>query len=243
MPDNLDYPDNLDSLRILKIPASATWDTIAAGLLSRLDALEPGHLIELGFTVSDREVGWVTIYRSAAGVVTASGPCGLYESPGRSTWRWQPVEERKQPERSSLISQTVVAFLKSLDGIPENQEPVSFNGAAHFRVATPTSGFVNREPRWDSYREHRTGAQLDHLLHYGHSIPMGRGHTKKYVEDHFPGWTWSGLLEVLKGADVFVGRAGSPPRCHPTVKAIHFTDARNWAVEWLSGEITRSVCS
>jgi len=243
MPDHLDNPDNLDSLGIFKIPTAATWDTIAAGLLARLDALALGHLIELGFTVDHREVGWVTIYRSAADVVTASGPCGPYESPGRSTWRRQSVEERKQSARSSLISQTVVAFLKSLDGIPENQEPVSFNGAAHFRVATPTSGFVNRESQWDSYREHRTGVQLDQLLHYGHSIPMGRGHTHKYVEEHFPGWTWSGLLEVLKAAEVFVGRAGSPPRCHPTVKAIHFTNARTWAVEWLSGEITRSAPS
>ncbi|GAA1210810.1 hypothetical protein [Rhodoglobus aureus] len=235
-------PDNLDSLGIFKIPASATWDTITAGLLARVDALEFGHLIELGFTVGNREVAWVTVYRSADDVVLASGPHGPYESPNRQSWSWDAVDEPEQPARSTLIASTVTTFLRSLDDIPSDEQSLSLDGTVHFRVATPASGFVNREPQWDSYAQHRTGAQLDKLLHYGHFIPMGKGYTQQHVEENFPGWTWSGLLEVLKAADVFVGRGGTPPRCQPTVKAIHFTDARTWAVEWLSGEITRSAC-
>lgn len=243
-PNNQQDPttrDDLGALGIYKIPTSATWATIAAGLLARLDALRPGHLIELGFTVAYREIAWVTIYRSESDVITASGPFGPYEAHDRSTWSWDPVDEREQPARNSLIAHTVIEFLKTLDGIPQNQEPVDFNGAAHFRMATPSSGFVNRESQWDNYREHRTGAQIDHLLHYGHAIPLGRGYTQKYVDENFPGWSWSELLNVFKAADIFLGRAGAPPRCHPTVKAIHFTDARTWQVEWLSGEITRSA--
>jgi len=240
MPDNFDGPDSLDALGVFPIPASPSWQSTRVGLVARLDAQEPGQLIELGLTIGHSEVAWVTIYRSIDDVITASGPCGPYESANHSTWSWGAVDEAEQPARSTRIAQTVVAFLRSLDGIPENHELAQLNGVAHFRVATPMSGFVNREPRWDSYREHRTGAQIDHLLHYGHSIPMARGHTLKYVDEHFPGWTWSDLLEVLKAAGVLVGRAGAPPRCHPTVKAIHFTDSPTWAVEWLSGEITRS---
>jgi len=84
---NPSTPDDLAALGIYKIPTSATWATIAAGLLARLDALQPGHLIELGFTVAYREIAWVTIHRSESDVITASGPFGPYETPNRSTWR------------------------------------------------------------------------------------------------------------------------------------------------------------
>lgn len=234
-------PDDLDSLRIFKIPTPSTWHSIKAGLLARVDALELGHLIELGLTVSLREVAWVTIYRSADDVVTASGPHGPYEAAGRTTWRWNATDDSNQPARSSRIAHTVIDYLKSLDEVPEGKEPMGFNGAVHFRMATPTSVFVNRETRWDAYVEHRTGAQLDKLLSYGHAIPVGKGYTEKHVNENFPGWGWTGLIEVFKAADIFVARGGSPPRSHPTVKAIHFTDAKTWAVEWLSGEITRSA--
>lgn len=41
------------------------------------------------------------------------------------------------------------------------------------------------------FREHRTREELNSLLHYGHIIPVSKGWTRAYVEDHYPGWTWS----------------------------------------------------
>lgn len=42
--------------------------------------------------------------------------------------------------------------------------------------------------RWHECAEHRTGVELDRLLHYGHCIPANRGYTAAYVNEHFPGW-------------------------------------------------------
>jgi len=240
MPDT-STPDNLDELGIFRIPSSATWNTISAALLARLDALEADHVIDLGFSIGDKEVAWVSIHHHSTGTITARAPHGPYETANSTAWNWNAADQHEQPARSSLIASTITDYLSTRDGVPADTEPVNFNAAAQFRVSTPTSGFRSRQPEWERYDEHRTGAQLNNLLHFGHSIPMGKGLTRDHINENFPGWTWDSLIAVLKAADVFVGRGGAPPRCRPTVKAIHFTDARTWAVEWLSGETTRSL--
>lgn len=88
-------------------------------------------------------------------------------------------------------------------------------------------------PDYSSFLEHRTGEQLNELLHFGHVIPVSKGYTRRYVQTHYPGWTWNSLIAVLKAADVFVGRGGSPPRCDDQVRAVHFDSATSFAVEWL----------
>lgn len=90
------------------------------------------------------------------------------------------------------------------------------------------------------YVEHRTGLQMDRLLHYGHWIPSNRGWTREYVEEHFPGWTWNRLIDVCRTAGVVdpTSGGGSPLRCVAEVKAFHFTDATTFAVEWLDGTVT-----
>jgi hypothetical protein len=94
---------------------------------------------------------------------------------------------------------------------------------------------------WNESAIHCTGPEVDALFHYGHIIPISRGFTRKFLDEHFPGWDWNGLVAVLKAADVFVDRGGSPPQCRPGVTAIHFTDADNWAVEWFDGSLTSSA--
>lgn len=88
------------------------------------------------------------------------------------------------------------------------------------------------------YREVRTREQLNKLLHYGHIIPISRGLTNKYVDGHYPGWTWNALIRVLSAADVYVGRGGTPPRCDDRVVRVHFDSHEAWCVEWEDGRTT-----
>ena len=89
------------------------------------------------------------------------------------------------------------------------------------------------------YREVRTREQLNQLLHYGHIIPISRGFTDDYVDEHYPGWTWNALVRVLTAADVYVGQGGSPPRCDDRVVRVHFDSHEAWLVEWEDGRITQ----
>ena len=87
---------------------------------------------------------------------------------------------------------------------------------------------------------HCHAAELARFLHHIHWIPQSRGITDAFVDEHFPGRTWQGLLLVLEAAGIFVGRGGSPPRLMPTVGMLHFTDAMHWAVQWEDGVVTAS---
>lgn len=86
----------------------------------------------------------------------------------------------------------------------------------------------------------RTRADLNALLHYGHFIPVSRGLTAKYVDEHFPGWTWNGLTAVLNAAGVFIGGGAGTPYCDPAVGAVHFDNTESWLVEWEDGNVTNS---
>ncbi len=90
--------------------------------------------------------------------------------------------------------------------------------------------------------EHRTGTEMQRLLHHGHWIPVLRGFTAAFVAEHFPGWTWNGLLAVCRAADIIDPNSGGggPLRCDPRVLAFHFTNVRRFAIEWNDGTVSVS---
>ena len=53
-----------------------------------------------------------------------------------------------------------------------------------------------------------TGDDVRELAHYGHSIPIGRGFTRDYVNKNYPGWQWGQLMNVLRRADLYVKNEG-----------------------------------
>lgn len=68
--------------------------------------------------------------------------------------------------------------------------------------------------------------------------PVSRGLTATYVSNHFPGWTWNGIIAVLSAAGV-VSRGGGTLHCNPAVGAVHFDSVDSWLVEWEDGQVTR----
>ena len=82
------------------------------------------------------------------------------------------------------------------------------------------------------FAEHRTREEISKLLHHGHIIPIGKGITAAYVDRHFPGWTWNGLMAVWRAAGIVVVTPGGIPDCDPRVRRVHFTDAEHVLVEW-----------
>lgn len=92
------------------------------------------------------------------------------------------------------------------------------------------------------YDEHRSGAEMQRLLHHGHWVPVLRGYTRAYVEQHFPGWTWNRLLDVCRSAGIVDPASGGdrPLRCDDCVVQFHFTDRRSFAVEWDDGTVSTS---
>lgn len=53
-----------------------------------------------------------------------------------------------------------------------------------------------------------TAEDVRELAHYGHSIPIGRGFTRDYVNKNYPGWQWGQLMNVLRRADLYVKNEG-----------------------------------
>lgn len=88
------------------------------------------------------------------------------------------------------------------------------------------------------YRENRTRAEIDRLLHYGHAIPISHGFTAEYVSGNYPGWSWNQLISALTAAGVLVRRGGSPSACHPEVVRVQFDSEWSWRVEWTDGCVT-----
>lgn len=101
--------------------------------------------------------------------------------------------------------------------------------------------FVMSDQLFGEYAEHRSGEEMQRLLHHGHWIPVLRGYTYAYIEEHFPGWSWNPLLSVCKAAGIVVKTGGGGPlSCDPRVRTFHFTDDRRFAVEWDDGAVTVS---
>lgn len=94
---------------------------------------------------------------------------------------------------------------------------------------------------FSSYTEHRTGAEIDRLLHHGHWIPVTKGFTQRYVDEHFPGWSWNDLMAIWRAAGIVVRPAGGAPlQCDERVAAMHFSGPGNWLIEWRDGAVTTS---
>jgi len=97
------------------------------------------------------------------------------------------------------------------------------------------------DQRWQQFAEHRTGREVHDLLQYGHIIPVRRGVTTAYVEQHFPGWTWNELMDIWRAAGiVHPSRHGGPPGADSRVRMIHFSSPTAFAVEWADGDRDRA---
>jgi hypothetical protein len=53
-----------------------------------------------------------------------------------------------------------------------------------------------------------TAEDVRELAHYGHPIPIGRGFTRDFMIDRYPGWQWGQLMNVLRRADLYVKNEG-----------------------------------
>ena len=101
---------------------------------------------------------------------------------------------------------------------------------------SPADGEVDpNQYLWQLTREH-----VDHVLHYTHWIPVGRGFTERMLADYYPGWTLGGLIRLFDKAGIRItpdelnGAAGAPHggRCHWQVAAFYFSDDTNYHVVW-----------
>lgn len=60
-----------------------------------------------------------------------------------------------------------------------------------------------------SRSEHYLGADdVKRLAHYGHVIPMGKGFTRDFMADHYPGWEWGQLLGAIAKAGLYAPNQG-----------------------------------
>jgi hypothetical protein len=55
----------------------------------------------------------------------------------------------------------------------------------------------------DRFDYYLTADDVRDLAHYGHAIPISKGYTLAYVNTHYPGWSWSQLVNTLKRAGLY----------------------------------------
>ena len=94
---------------------------------------------------------------------------------------------------------------------------------------------VDGDDPYERFEMHLTRAQVDRVLHYTHWIPNTRGFTKKFLDEHYPGWTLAAFIGVFDAADIRVRTEPCSPhggKCHWKVKALHFNTADDVVVEW-----------
>lgn len=92
------------------------------------------------------------------------------------------------------------------------------------------------------YRWHLTAPDLRDLARHGHVIPISRGFTQAFLDEHYPGWTWNRIIVALTKAGVMQTVEGMPA-IHPGVVTVHLVDAADPAadgpdaccVEWRTG--------
>lgn len=83
-------------------------------------------------------------------------------------------------------------------------------------------------------------AHVDHVLHYTHWIPVGRGFTQQMLAEYYPSWTLGGLIRLFDTAGIRIapgdlnGASGAPHggRCHWQVAAFYFSDDTKYHVVW-----------
>lgn len=88
------------------------------------------------------------------------------------------------------------------------------------------------EDIWTDYTDRRTRTELNELLRYGHFIPVGKGFTRAYVRQHYPGWEWNDLIRMLQIGGVIVKQPSGMMKCHPKVTGLRFGGTSRFAVEW-----------
>ena len=64
----------------------------------------------------------------------------------------------------------------------------------------------------DRFDYYFTAEDVRDLAHYGHAIPVMKGFTQDYVNKHYPGWSWSQLVNTLKRAGLYAKKEGHGAR-------------------------------
>jgi hypothetical protein len=64
----------------------------------------------------------------------------------------------------------------------------------------------------DRFDYYFTAEDVRDLAHYGHAIPIMKGFTQDYVNHHYPGWSWSQLVNTLKRAGLYAKKEGHGAR-------------------------------
>ena len=64
----------------------------------------------------------------------------------------------------------------------------------------------------DRFDYYFTADDVRWLAHYGHAIPIMKGFTLEYVNTHYPGWSWSQLVNTLKRAGLYAKNEGHGAR-------------------------------
>jgi len=223
---------------IMKIPTTATWSDVASRILGRVDALTGSDALHLRFGIDETELTQVRVERADDGAVTMTG-----EAPGAMpvVLTWPGDAGVDEAGRASLIARAVVTHVESLAAFPDDDREWPMRGAARVELVTAEKRTAPQDARRHDFADHRTGAEIDAFLHYVSLIPLRRGLTDAYVEQHYPGRTWHGLVLILQAAGIFVGRGPNSPRCFPGVATVWFTDAMKWAVEWEDGWVSMST--
>ena len=80
--------------------------------------------------------------------------------------------------------------------------------------------------------EHRTRDELNELLRHAHFIAVGKGHTARYVEKHYPGWHWNELIAILRIGGVLRRDENERLTCDPKVVRVRLGRGSTFAVEW-----------
>jgi len=64
----------------------------------------------------------------------------------------------------------------------------------------------------DRFDYYFTADDVRLLAHFGHAIPIMKGFTLEYVNTHYPGWSWSQLVNTLKRAGLYAKNEGHGAR-------------------------------
>ena len=102
-------------------------------------------------------------------------------------------------------------------------------------MTRPTTRSTTRSTIVDPnlFGTHLTAEQVGAILHHGHWIPVNKGITRRFLEQHHPGWTLAALAAVFTAAGI---RSGN--QCRKGVAMIHFDRPDHWLVEWIDGTTT-----
>ena len=93
--------------------------------------------------------------------------------------------------------------IEAEDGGAENERKGD-GGVKEFPAAEGAVGEKPSEGEADEQRERRGQG--------GHAIPIMKGFTQDYVNEHYPGWSWSQLVNTLKRAGLYAKKEGHGAR-------------------------------